>query len=89
MTFDLVRGSGNRFMTTVVLDERNTSACLWFCERRQEYHWQLIWEDGSSYGTHVASGAAPTREKARADIVQTMIWTEDTWPRLEYFDNNW
>ena len=89
MTFDLVQGSGNSVMTTVRLDSRNCSAGLWFCERMKEYRWQLIWEDSSPYGTHVASGTAPTRDKARADIVQTMIWTEDTWPRIEYFENNW
>ena len=88
MTFDLIKGSGNRAMTTVKIDERNSSAQVWWCERRKEYHWQLVWEDGGPWGTHVASGSAPTREKARADVVRTIIWTEDTWPRWEYFENN-
>ena len=75
-------------MTTVRLDERNTSAQVWWCSKREEWHWMLVWEDGGPYGTHVHSGSAPTKTKARADIVKAMIWTEDTWPRLEYFENN-
>jgi hypothetical protein len=84
----VITGSGNKYMGTVRLDERNTNNQVWWCERRQEYHWQLIWEDGGPYGTHIASGAAPTREKARADVVRTMIFIEDVWPRVEYFENN-
>jgi hypothetical protein len=50
----------------------------------------LVWEDGSGpYSTHMHNGIAPTKMKARADIVKTMIWIEDTWPKLEYFENNW
>ena len=89
MTFDLVRGSGNRFMSTVRVDSRNASADVWFCESKQEYHWCLVWEDGGPYGTHMHNGIAPTKVKARADVVKTIIFIEDTWPRLEYFDNNW
>mgnify|MGYP003343593148 FL=1 len=89
MTFDLIQGSGNRFVTTVRLDEKNTSAQVWWCERKSEWHWCLIWEDGGPWGTHMHNGIAPTKEKARADIVRTMIWVEDLWPRLEYFDHNW
>ena len=89
MTFDLVRGSGNRFMSTVRVDSRNASADVWFCESKQEYHWCMVWEDGGPYGTHMHNGIAPTKVKARADVVKTIIFIEDTWPRLEYFDNNW
>ncbi len=48
----------------------------------------LVWEDGGPWGTHMHNGIAPTKEKARADIVKTMIWVEDKWPTLEYFENN-
>jgi hypothetical protein len=89
MTFDLVQGSGNSVMSTVRVDSRNANADVWWCEGKQEYHWMLVWEDSSPYGTHMHSGTAPTKAKARADIVKTIIWTEDTWPRLEYFENNW
>jgi hypothetical protein len=47
-----------------------------------------VWEDGSPYGTHMHNGTAYTKEKARADIVQTIIYIEDKWPTLEYFENN-
>jgi hypothetical protein len=89
MTFDLVKGSGNRFANTVYLDSKNCSAEVWWCEGKQEYHWSLVWEDGGPYGTHMHNGIAPTRLKARADIVRTMIYIEDLWPRHEYFENNW
>lgn len=82
----MITGSGNRFATLVKLDERNTSADVWWCEGKQEWHWLLVWEDGGPYGTHMHSGIAVTKEKARADIVRTMVWIEDTWPRLEYFE---
>jgi hypothetical protein len=86
----MITGSGNRFVTTVRLDERNTSAQVWWCEGKKEWHWMLVWEDGSGpYSTHMHNGIAPTKEKARADMVRAMIWTEDTWPRFEYFENNW
>jgi hypothetical protein len=86
----MITGSGNRYMTTVRLDERNTSAQVWWCEGKQEWHWMLVWEDGSGpYSTHMHNGIAPTKEKARADIVNTMIFIEDLWPRLEYFEHNW
>jgi hypothetical protein len=88
MTFELVRGSGNRHLPSVRIDNRNADAQLWWCERKQEWHWCLIWEDGTSWGTHMHNGIAPTKERARADIVKAIIWTEDTWPRIEYFDNN-
>jgi signal transduction histidine kinase len=90
MTFDLIKGSGNRAVTTVKLDSRNTSTQVWWCERKSEWHWMLVWEDGSGpYSTHMHNGIAPTKEKARADIVKTMLFVEDYWPRLEYFENNW
>jgi hypothetical protein len=89
MTFDLVQGSGNRVMSTVRVDSRNANADVWWCERLQEWHWCLVWEDGGPYGTHMHNGIAPSKEKARADIVKTILFIEDTWPRLEYFDNNW
>jgi hypothetical protein len=31
------------------------------------------------------NGIAPTKMKARADIVKTITWIEDKWPTLEYF----
>jgi len=89
MTFDLIKGSGNRAVTTVKLDSRNTSAQVWWCEGKKVWHWMLIWEDGGPWGTHMHNGIAPTKEKARADIVKTMLFVEDYWPRLEYFENNW
>jgi hypothetical protein len=46
----------------------------------------MIWEDGGPYGTHMHNGIAHTKEQARADIIKTMIWVEDTWPSLEYFE---
>ena len=89
MTFELVRGSGNRAASTVRLDERNTSAQVWWSEAKKEWHWSLVWESGGPYGTHMHNGIAPTKEHARADIVRTMLYVEDLWPRLEYFENNW
>ena len=90
MTFELIRGSGNRVVTTVHIDERNSSAQVWWCESKQEWHWMLVWEDGSGpYSTHMCNGIADTKERARADIVKTIMWTEDLWPRLEYFEHNW
>ena len=86
MTFDLVKGSGNSAMTLVRIDSRNAAADLWWCERKQEYHWTLVWEDGGPYGTHMHSGTAPTRQKARADVVKTILWIEDKWPSWEYFE---
>jgi hypothetical protein len=90
MTFELVKGSGNRVMSTVRIDERNASADVWWCEGKQEWHWCLVWEDGSGpYSTHMHNGIAPTRLKARADIVKTMMYVEDLWPTFEYFEHNW
>ena len=86
----MIEGSGNRFISTVRLDERNANADVWWCTGKEEWHWMLVWEDGSGpYSTHMHSGTAPTKVKARADIVKTMIYIEDLWPRLEYFENNW
>ncbi len=82
----MISGSGNKFVSTVHLDSRNASAEVWWCEGKSEWHWCLIWEDGCPYGTHMHNGTAPTKVKARADIVKTMCWIEDTWPRLEYFE---
>lgn len=45
----------------------------------------LVWEDGGPYGTHMHSGIAPTKGKARADIVKTMIWIEDYFPTEVYW----
>ncbi len=89
MTFDLIKGSGNRVITTVRIDKHNANAQVWWCESKQEWHWMLVWEDGTSWGTHMHNGIAPTKLKARADIVKTILWIEDKWPTLEYFDNNW
>jgi len=87
MTFELVRGSGNSVMSTVRIGSHNANCDLWWCESKQEYHWCLVWEDGSgAYGTHLHSGFAPTKNKARADVVKTILWIEDMWPRHEYFD---
>jgi hypothetical protein len=49
----------------------------------------LIWEDGTAWGTHMHNGIADSKERARADIVKTILWIEDKWPYLEYFENNW
>jgi len=86
MSFDLIKGSGSWAMTTVRLDERNTSAQVWWCEGKQEWHWSLIWEDGSSWGTHMHNGIATTKAQARADITKTILWIEDKWPTWEYFE---
>ena len=86
MTFDLVKGSGNKAASTAFLDSRTCSADMWWCKGKQEWHWCLVWEDGGPYGTHMHNGIAQTKEQARADIVKTIIWIEDKWPTLEYFD---
>ena len=87
MTFDLVQGSGNRYMGTVRIDKNNANADVWWCTGKGEWHWMLVWEDGSGpYSTHMHSGTAPTKLKARADIVKTIIWIEDKWPTFEYFE---
>jgi hypothetical protein len=88
MTFELIRGSGNRVMTTVRIDSRNASAEVWWCESKQEWHWMLVWEDGGPYGTHIHHGVAESKVKARAGIVKTIIWTEDNWPGLSYFEES-
>lgn len=86
----MITGSGNKYMSTVRLDGNNCSADVWWCTGKEEWHWMLVWEDGSGpYSTHMHSGTAPTKVKARADIVKTMIFIENLWPRLEYFENNW
>jgi hypothetical protein len=82
----MITGSGNKFTSTVKLDERNTSAQVWWCEGKKEWHWMLVWEDGGPYGTHMHNGIATSKMQARADIVKTMIWIEDKWPTLEYFE---
>ena len=89
MTFDLIRGSGNKYFSTVRIDSRNSNCDVWWCESKHEWHWFLVWEDSSPQGTHMASGVASTKVKARADAVKTIIDTEDLWPRLEYFDHDW
>lgn len=86
MTFELVRGSGNSVMSTVRIGSHNANCDLWWCERKQEWHWMLVWEDGSPWGTHVHDGSAPTKTKARADVVKTILWIEDRWPHHTYFD---
>jgi hypothetical protein len=46
----------------------------------------LVWEDGTGpYSTHMHSGIAPTKMKARADITKTMIWIEDYFPTEVYW----
>ena len=81
----MITGSGNSAFSTVRLDERNCSAELWWNTRLEEWHWRLVWEDGCAWGTHMHTGIAPTRMKASADIVKTMIWIEDTFPTLAYW----
>jgi hypothetical protein len=83
----MITGSGNRIMSTVRIDERNSSAQVWWCSGKCEWHWSLIWEDGTAWGTHMHNGTAPSKEQARADIVKTIIWVEDKWPTLEYFES--
>ena len=82
----MITGSGNSNYSTIRLDRRNTSAQVWWSDRKQEWHWMLVWEDGGPWGTHMHTGIAPTKGKARADIVKTMIWIEDTWPTIAYFE---
>lgn len=82
----MITGSGNAFMSTVKLDHENCSAQVWWCARKEEWHWCLIWEDGGPWGTHMHNGISDSKERARADIVRTMIWIEDKWPTLEYFE---
>ena len=82
----MIKGSNNRAFSTIRLDERNCSAEVWWNTRLEEWHWTLVWEDGSAWGTHMHSGRAETKLKARADIVKTMVWIEDTWPSWEYFE---
>jgi hypothetical protein len=59
---------------------------VWWCAGKEEWHWCLVWEDGGPWGTHMHNGIAPTKTKARADIVKTMIWIEDKCPPFEYFE---
>lgn len=82
----MIKGSGNSVMSTVHLDSSNCTADVWWCVGKEEWHWMLVWEDGGPYGTHMHSGTAQTKLRARADIVRTMIWIEDTWPTLAYFE---
>ena len=82
----MIKGSGTWAATLVTISSKNASADLWWCEHKQEYHWRLVWEDGGPYGTHMHSGTAPTRYKARADVVKTILWIEDKWPSWEYFE---
>jgi hypothetical protein len=89
MIFELVTGSNHHLMTTVRIDQHNSTTNVWWCEGKQEWHWCLIWEDGTNCGTHMHNGIAPTEEQARADITKTIIYIEDFWPRPEYFENNW
>lgn len=82
----MISGSGNAYFSTVRIDPKCADCQLWWSEGAGLWHWQLIWEDGSPYGTHVHHGNAKTHDKARADIVRTIIWIEDTWPKLEYYE---
>ena len=82
----MIKGSGTKVHTLVTIGPKNANAKVWWCEGKQEYHWCLVWEDGSAWGTHMHSGRAPTRIKARADLVKTILWIEDKWPRWEYFE---
>lgn len=82
----MIKGSGNSAATLVTIDSRNASCGVWWCEGKKEWHWELVWEDGGPYGTHMHTGTAPTKMKARADIVSTILWIEDKWPSWEYFE---
>ena len=74
------------FLKKITISDRNSVQNVWFCDSQQEWRWCLIWEDGGPYGSHMHSGTAPTKVEARADIVNTIIWIEDKWPTLEYFE---
>jgi hypothetical protein len=72
-------------MQRVLINDNNSSHNIWWCAVKEKWHWCLIWEDGGPYGTHMHSGVAHTKEIARADIVKTCLWIENTWPTYEYF----
>jgi hypothetical protein len=71
----------------VTINDTNSSHNVWWCNRRSEWRWTLIWEDGSLIGsTHMHSGKAPTEGKARDDLANTIMWIEAKWPSEEYFE---
>jgi len=84
MTTNLTPKVG-RWPTRIFLDSSNCDARLWYSEKKDAWHWTQVWEDGCPWGTHMHHGIAPSKEKARADIVATMVWIEDKWPSPEYF----
>jgi len=70
----------------VVIDESNSNHRIWWSENLERWHWVLVWEDGCSYGTHIHSGIADSKHQARADLVKTIEWIEETWPSYKYFE---
>ena len=72
-------------MSTVHLSANNCIAELGWSPKENTWRWYLTWEDGSPWGTHCHNGVASSKEKARADLVKLMIYIEDYWPKLEYF----
>ena len=75
-----------RWPCKVTISDSNSFTNVWWCNRQNEWHWSLIWEDGCAYGTHMHSGIAATKGQARADLVRTIEWIEEKWPTLEYFE---
>jgi hypothetical protein len=73
-------------LSKVIISSKNSVQNVWFCDRKQEWHWSLVWEDGGPWGTHMHNGIAPTSTQARADIAKTILWIEDKWPTAEYFE---
>jgi hypothetical protein len=70
----------------VTISDENSVQNVWYCERKEEWRWTLIWDDGGKFGTHMHSGMAPSETKAREDIAITILWIESKWPSAEYFD---
>lgn len=82
----MIRGSGNISFTLVTIDSRNASCGVWWSESDQRWCWELVWEDGTPYGTHWHTGNSPSKTEARSDIVKLILWIEDKWPSWEYFE---
>lgn len=83
----MITGSGNKFFSTLYLDYRNCNADVWWCKDKEKFFWLLVWEDGTPYGTHMASGYASSKSEARAKLVKEMMWAEEKWPTLDYFSD--
>ena len=75
------------YYSKVTISDANSFRNIWWCELKKEWHWSLIWEDGSgSYGTHMHSGIAASEEVALSDLSKTIAWIESKWPSEEYFN---